>query len=276
MYIESLSNQLEGIVQSTLSLDLIRSSLDQVFNSFYIISQLYCFYYSIHCSYLNMKDYSKALNTIDLVNSICSIPLSIDMAIVYSVSLLHVGRIEDALEVIESLQIIENFSEEEANHSFILACALQECHQIDKALQFVHLLLDLPSYQTSEVYELSFLCYSEIKDMDHCILDLTKALEVFHGTNEKKQELALKLSRLYDEKGELLKSVEITTRYLSRSRHLIVRINQGVSNRTALNNKLITNKNIIKLLNVFGLLWLHCLISRQIFPRNKTVIVILL
>lgn len=38
--VESLANQLEGIVQTTLSLDLIRSSLDQVFNSFYIISQL--------------------------------------------------------------------------------------------------------------------------------------------------------------------------------------------------------------------------------------------
>ena len=40
--------------------------------------------------------------------------------------------------------------------------------------------------------------------------------------NEKKQELALKLSKLYDEKGELLKSVEITTKYLSKARHFVV------------------------------------------------------
>lgn len=233
------------------------------------------FLFPIDDSYLNMKDYSKALNTIDLVNSVCSVPLSIDMAVVYSVSLLHVGRIEDALEVIESLQIIENFSEEEANHSFILACALQECHQIDKALQFVHLLLNLPSYQTSEVYELSYLCYSEIKDMDHCILDLTKALEVFHGTNEKKQELALKLSKLYDEKGELLKSVEITTRYLSRSRHLIVGGWHGVSNRIDRSSKLTTNKSIIKRLKDYGVSWPPYLLSKRIFPQNRTVIVIL-
>lgn len=144
------------------------------------------------------------------------------MAVVYSVSLLHVGRIEDALEVIDSLQIIENFSEEEAEHSLILARALQECHQVDRALLFVHLLLALPPYQTSEVYELSYLCYNEKKDVDHCIADLSKTLDLFHGSSEKKQMLALTLSKLYDEKGELLKSVEITTKYLSKSRHLMV------------------------------------------------------
>ena len=170
-----------------------------------------------------MKDYTQALNTIDIVNSICSSPLPVDMAVIYSVSLLHVGRIDDALEIIDSLLIIENFSEEEAEHSFILASALQECHMIDKSLEFIHLLLSLPSYQNSDTYYLSYLCYNEKKDIDHCIEDLTKALDLIpEGMNEKKQELALKLSKLYDEKGELLKSVEITTKYLSKARHFVV------------------------------------------------------
>lgn len=162
------------------------------------------------------------MKTIDHVDSICSIPLPVDMAVVYSISELHVGRIEDAIEVIDSLQIIENFSEEEATRSFALAKALQECHMIDKALEFIDLLLTLPAYQTSEVYELSYRCYNEKKDINHCIEDLSKALEVFQGASDKKQALALALSKLYDEKGELLKSVEITTKYLSKSRHLLV------------------------------------------------------
>ena len=175
-----------------------------------------------HTSYLNLNDYSNAIKLIDQTDSICSMPLPVDMAIVYAISELHVGRMEEAIEIIDSLQIIENFSETESTRSFALAKALQECHMVDKALNFIHLLLTLPEYRTSEVYELSYLCYTEKKEVDHCIEDLSKALEVFHGTNEKKQSLALALSKLYDEKGELLKSVEITTKYLSKSRHLQV------------------------------------------------------
>ena len=128
---------------------------------------------------------------------------------IYSVSLLYIGRTDDALEIIESLQITDNFSEEVATASFTLASALIDCHLI-------------PNGVDSATYELGYRCSKYHNDTEHCIEYLTKALESLpEGSTEKRQELALALSQIYDERGELLQSVEITNKYITKTRHFV-------------------------------------------------------
>ena len=45
--------------------------------------------------YMKKKEYSKAINVVDQANAHCSIQLPLEMAVVYSVSLLHTGRGQD-------------------------------------------------------------------------------------------------------------------------------------------------------------------------------------
>ena len=44
---------------------------------------------------MKKKEYSKAINVVDQANAHCSIQLPLEMAVVYSVSLLHTGRGQD-------------------------------------------------------------------------------------------------------------------------------------------------------------------------------------
>lgn len=144
------------------------------------------------------------------------------MAVIYSVSLLYIGRTDDALEIIESLQITDNFSEEVATASFTLASALIDCHLIEQGSVLVDLLLSLPNGVDSATYELGYRCSKYHNDTEHCIEYLTKALESLpEGSTEKRQELALALSQIYDERGELLQSVEITNKYITKTRHFV-------------------------------------------------------
>ena len=73
------------------------------------------------------------------------------------------------------------------------------------------------------MFELAYKCYRSKGDEEKTIEYLTKALAALDANDSgKKQELALLLSQLYDERGELLKSVEVTSKYLVKSRHLQV------------------------------------------------------
>ena len=144
------------------------------------------------------------------------------MAVIYSVSLLYTGRTDDALEIIDSLQIAENFSEEVASAAFTLASALIDCHLIEQGAVLSDLLLTLPSNSDAATFELAYRYSQARSDTDRCIEYLTKALELLpEGSSEKRQELALALSQLYDEKGELLRSVEVTNKYITKTRHFV-------------------------------------------------------
>ena len=44
---------------------------------------------------MNKKEYRKAIDIVDQANARCSIQLPLEMAVVYSVSLLHTGRGQD-------------------------------------------------------------------------------------------------------------------------------------------------------------------------------------
>lgn len=171
---------------------------------------------------MDKREYSKAIRLIDQVNSICSISLPLEMAVIYSVSLLYTGRTDDALEIIDSLQIAENFSEEVASAAFTLASALIDCHLIEQGAVLSDLLLTLPSNSDAATFELAYRYSQARNDSDQCIEYLTKALEFLpEGSSEKRQELALALSQLYDEKGELLRSVEVTNKYITKTRHFV-------------------------------------------------------
>ena len=129
------------------------------------------------------------------------------MAVIYSVSLLYTGRTDDALEIIDSLQIAENFSEEVASAAFTLASALIDCHLIEQGAVLSDLLLTLPSNSDAATFELAYRYSQARNDSDQCIEYLTKALEFLpEGSSEKRQELALALSQLYDEKGRIFTS----------------------------------------------------------------------
>ena len=51
--------------------------------------------YTLIGRYMKKKEYSKAINVVDQANAHCSIQLPLEMAVVYSVSLLHTGRGQD-------------------------------------------------------------------------------------------------------------------------------------------------------------------------------------
>lgn len=67
-----------------------------------------------------------------------------------------------------------------------------------------------------QCFELAYRCYHMKGDEARCIEYLTKALACEDVEEGKKQELALLLSQLYDERGELLKSVEVASKYLAK------------------------------------------------------------
>ena len=133
--------------------------------------------------YVDLKDYAKSIRVVEQITMVCSVALPTAMAESYSLSLLYV---------------------------------------VDKALEFVALLLSSTPTPAS-VFELAYKCYRSKGDEEKTIEYLTKALAALDANDSgKKQELALLLSQLYDERGELLKSVEVTSKYLVKSRHLQV------------------------------------------------------
>ena len=67
-----------------------------------------------------------------------------------------------------------------------------------------------------QCFELAYRCYHMKGDEARCIEYLTKALACEDVEEGKKQELALLLSQLYDERGELLTSVEVASKYLAK------------------------------------------------------------
>lgn len=126
------------------------------------------------------------------------------------------------MEVIDSLQMKQNFSKDIADMVLTLAQALTECHVISDAESYLQLLLTIPDFHQSKVYELLYECAKERQDSDLCIQYLVKALETMpENVNDTKQQLAISLSQLYDERGELLNSVEVTNKYITKSRHAV-------------------------------------------------------
>lgn len=186
--------------------------LTQLLNTFATECQLY----------VDLKDYAKSIRVVEQITMVCSVALPTAMAESYSLSLLYVGRSADALEVIDSLGILEDYSPDLNPLVSTIASALCDCHLVDKALEFVALLLSSTPTPAS-VFELAYKCYRSKGDEEKTIEYLTKALAALDANDSgKKQELALLLSQLYDERGELLKSVEVTSKYLVKSRHLQV------------------------------------------------------
>ena len=186
--------------------------LTQLLNTFTTECQLY----------VDLKEYAKSIRVVDQITMVCSVALPTTMAIAYSLSLLYVGRSADALEVIDSLGILEDYSPDLNPLVIAIASALCDCHLVDRALQYVELLLSSTPTPAS-VFELAYTCYRSKGDEERCIDYLTKALAAADVNDSgKKQELALLLSQLYDERGELLKSVEVTNKFLVKSHHLQV------------------------------------------------------
>ena len=126
------------------------------------------------------------------------------------------------MEVINSLQLADNFSADVADMILTIAQAFTECEVIDEAERYLHLLQTIPDFQPSKVFELLYECAKYRQDSDHCIEYLLGALEAMdEGFSEKKQQLAILLTQLYDERGELLHSVDITNKYINKSRHIV-------------------------------------------------------
>jgi len=116
----------------------------------------------------------------------------------------------------------DHFSKDVADLALTLAQALTECHIVSDAEIYLELLLTIPDFHTSQVYELLYECAAMRQDSDLCVKYLVRALETMpENMNDKKQELAIRLSHLYDERGELLNSVEVANKYLTKSRHLV-------------------------------------------------------
>ena len=126
------------------------------------------------------------------------------------------------MEVIHSLQLAENFSADIADMILTIAQALTECEVIEEAEHYLHLLQTLPDFHPSKVFELLYECAKYRQDSERCIEYLLRALESMdEGPSEKKQQLAILLTQLYDERGELLHSVDITNKYINKSRHIV-------------------------------------------------------
>ena len=126
------------------------------------------------------------------------------------------------MDVIQSLHITEQFSEESVDMAFEIGKAFVDCHLVTEAESYLKLLQTVPMYRPAEVFELLYLCAKEKGDTDRCIDYLLKALQALpESSNDKRRQLAVLLTQLYDERGELLHSVEITNKYLSKSRHIV-------------------------------------------------------
>lgn len=126
------------------------------------------------------------------------------------------------MEVIHSLHFADHFSRDVADMVFTIAKALTECEAIDEAEPYLHLLQTIPDFHTSEIYELLYYCSHHRQNTDQCIEYLLRALETMgDGHSEKKQKLAILLTQLYDERGELLHSVDITNKYINKPRPMV-------------------------------------------------------
>ena len=66
-------------------------------HSLYLLSDLYWFLLILIFRYMRQKEYTKAINVVDQAHAHCSIQLPMEMAVVYSVSLLHTGRGTDVM-----------------------------------------------------------------------------------------------------------------------------------------------------------------------------------
>ena len=62
-------------------------------HSLYLLSDLYWFLLILIFRYMRQKEYTKAINVVDQAHAHCSIQLPMEMAVVYSVSLLHTGHV---------------------------------------------------------------------------------------------------------------------------------------------------------------------------------------
>ena len=126
------------------------------------------------------------------------------------------------MEVIQSLHIPEQFSEESVDMAFEIGKAFVDCHLVTEAELYLNLVQSIPTFRPAEVFELLYCCAKEKGDTDRCIEYLKKALQALpESSNDKRRQLAVLLTQLYDERGELLHSVEITNKYLSKTRHVV-------------------------------------------------------
>ena len=126
------------------------------------------------------------------------------------------------MDVIQSLHIPEQFNEDSVDMAFEIGKAFVDCHLVTEAELYLHLVQSIPTFRPAEVFELLYCCAKERGDTDQCIDYLLKALQALpESSNDKRRQLAILLTQLYDERGELLHSVEITNKYLSKSRHIV-------------------------------------------------------
>ena len=141
------------------------------------------------------------------------------------------------MDVIQSLHIPEQFSEESVDMAFEIGKAFVDCHLVTEAESYLKLLQTVPTYRPAEVFELLYLCAKEKGDTDRCIDYLLKALQALpESSNDKRRQLAVLLTQLYDERGELLRdhkqvSEQIET-HRGRSLSLSSRFARSISSKT--------------------------------------------
>ena len=70
--------------------------------------------------YVDVTEFAKSIRVVDQITVVCSATLPTAMAVTYSVSLMHVGRNADALEVIHSLGILEDYTPSRAHHHYCI------------------------------------------------------------------------------------------------------------------------------------------------------------
>lgn len=62
------------------------------------------------------------------------------------------------MDVIQSLHIPEQFSEESVDMAFEIGKAFVDCHLVTEAESYLKLLQTVPTYRPAEVFELLYLC----------------------------------------------------------------------------------------------------------------------
>ena len=101
------------------------------------------------------------------------------------------------MDVIQSLHIPEQFSEESVDMAFEIGKAFVDCHLVTEAESYLKLLQTVPTYRPAEVFELLYLCAKEKGDTDRCIDYLLKALQTLpESSNDKRRQLAVLLLSL--------------------------------------------------------------------------------
>lgn len=111
--------------------------------------------------YVDVKEFAKSIRVVDQITVVCSATLPTAMAVTYSVSLMHVGRNADALEVIHSLGILEDYTPELKPLVLTITTALCDCHLLDDALVFLQLLLAPSNAQSTVLSNTLHLCTGE-------------------------------------------------------------------------------------------------------------------